>query len=46
MLDVAIIGVGLAGIFAARELQAQGLTVELFDKSRGGGRSVGNSARF
>lgn len=39
MLDIAIIGVGLAGIFAARELQAKGFTVELFDKSRGvGGR--------
>ena len=39
MLDVAVIGVGLAGIFAARELQAKGLTVEIFDKSRGiGGR--------
>lgn len=39
MLDIAIVGVGLAGIFAARELQAKGLTVELFDKSRGvGGR--------
>lgn len=39
MLDIAIIGVGLAGIFAARELQAKGLSVALFDKSRGvGGR--------
>lgn len=39
MLDVAIIGAGLAAIAAGRELQRQGLQVALFDKSRGvGGR--------
>ena len=39
MLDVAIIGVGLAGISAAVECQKKGLKIELFDKSRGvGGR--------
>ncbi len=39
MLDVAIIGAGLAGLTCASELQNKGLTVELFDKSRGvGGR--------
>ncbi len=39
MLDVAVIGVGLAGISAAAKCQKQGLNIQLFDKSRGvGGR--------
>ncbi|BAW96586.1 FAD dependent oxidoreductase, putative [[Synechococcus] sp. NIES-970] len=39
MLDVAIIGAGLAGIHCGQQLQAKGLKVALFDKSRGiGGR--------
>ncbi|AFY40388.1 fumarate reductase/succinate dehydrogenase flavoprotein domain protein [[Leptolyngbya] sp. PCC 7376] len=39
MLDVAVIGVGLAGISAAVECQKKGLKIGLFDKSRGvGGR--------
>ncbi|GAB4519700.1 MAG: FAD-dependent oxidoreductase [Anaerolineae bacterium] len=37
--DVLIIGAGLAGIMAARVLQAQGVSVTVFDKSRSvGGR--------
>lgn len=37
--SVAIIGAGMAGISAARQLHEAGVTVELFDKSRGtGGR--------
>lgn len=36
---IAIIGSGIAGLSCARELQAQGFTVTLFDKSKGvGGR--------
>lgn len=50
MLDVAMIGAGLAGIHGALALQAEGLRVELFDKSRGiGGRLAtrrGNDYRF
>lgn len=39
VVDVAIIGAGLAGLACAQQLQQHGLTVELFDKSRGlGGR--------
>ncbi|WP_171971699.1 NAD(P)/FAD-dependent oxidoreductase [[Limnothrix rosea] IAM M-220] len=39
MLNVAVVGVGLAGISAAVQCQKQGLNVALFDKSRGvGGR--------
>ncbi|MEB3225217.1 MAG: FAD-dependent oxidoreductase [Synechococcus sp.] len=39
MLDVAIIGAGLAGIYCGRELQGAEFQVALFDKSRGiGGR--------
>ena len=38
-MRVAIIGAGVAGLSAARELAAQGTHVQLFDKSRGvGGR--------
>lgn len=37
--DVAVIGAGLAGLVCAQQLQQQGLSVEVFDKSRGlGGR--------
>ncbi|MFC0202201.1 NAD(P)/FAD-dependent oxidoreductase [Paracoccus rhizosphaerae] len=36
-LDVAIIGAGITGITCARKLQAAGLRVRLFDKSRGAG---------
>lgn len=32
---VAIIGAGIAGLSCARELQSQGITVDLFEKSRG-----------
>lgn len=39
MSDVIILGAGLAGLTAARHLQAQGLTVTVVDKGRGvGGR--------
>lgn len=39
MIDVAVIGAGLAGIHCAQLLSKQGFSVELFDKSRGiGGR--------
>ncbi|MBV5260836.1 FAD-binding protein [Synechococcus moorigangaii CMS01] len=39
MLDVAIVGAGLAGIYCGRQLQKRGLKIALFDKSRGiGGR--------
>jgi hypothetical protein len=39
MATIAIIGAGVAGLAAARELVVQGLTVTLFEKSRGlGGR--------
>lgn len=39
MIDVAVIGAGLAGIHCANLLIKQGFSVELFDKSRGiGGR--------
>ncbi|MGP1386181.1 MAG: NAD(P)/FAD-dependent oxidoreductase [Thainema sp.] len=39
VVDVAVIGAGLAGLTCARQLQHSGLTVEVFDKSRGlGGR--------
>jgi renalase len=39
MLDAAIVGAGLAGIYCGRQLQKAGLDVALFDKSRGiGGR--------
>lgn len=39
MIDVAVIGTGLAGIHCAQVLSKQGFSVELFDKSRGiGGR--------
>jgi predicted NAD/FAD-dependent oxidoreductase len=38
-MNVAIIGAGVAGLSAARDLSAQGVQVQLFDKSRGvGGR--------
>lgn len=38
-LDVAVIGAGLTGLTCAQQLQQQGLTVGVFDKSRGlGGR--------
>lgn len=37
--NVAVIGAGIAGLTCARELQAQGLSVAVFEKSRGvGGR--------
>ncbi len=37
--DVAVIGAGLAGLVCAEQLQQQGLSVAVFDKSRGlGGR--------
>ena len=39
--DVAVIGAGLAGLAAARELSSAGLTVRVFDKGRGaGGRTA------
>lgn len=39
MTDIAIIGAGIAGLAAARRLHDAGLTVRVFDKSRGvGGR--------
>lgn len=39
MIDVAVIGAGLAGIHCAQVLSKQGFSVALFDKSRGiGGR--------
>ena len=39
MSEVAVIGAGLAGLVAARELQERGLSVVVFDKGRGpGGR--------
>ena len=38
-MRIAILGAGIAGLSAAREMQAQGLSVKLYDKSRGvGGR--------
>lgn len=39
MIDVAIVGAGLAGLALAHRLQAEGLTVKLFDaRTRAGGR--------
>jgi len=39
--DVLVIGAGIAGLTAARRLQASGLTVEVLEKSRGlGGRAA------
>lgn len=38
-MNIAILGAGVAGLSAARELKAEGATVTIFDKSRGvGGR--------
>ncbi len=43
---VAVIGAGLAGLTAAHELVAQGISVRVFDKSRGVGGRMATRRRF
>ena len=42
---IAVIGAGIAGIAAARELQANGVAVQLFDKGRAAGGRVATRRR-
>jgi len=44
--NVAVIGAGLAGLTVAYELAAQGVSVQVFDKSRGVGGRMATRRRF